>query len=79
MNAVNHAKNTNYRLIRQLNRSEYMNLFNKFHSMLVYSLTSDTKCGQCLCFNYKILGVPDTILCNPPGGAVCSGWNIGSR
>ena len=52
---------------------EYMNLFNKSHSMLVYSLTSATKYGLCLCFNYKILGVPDTVLCNSPGGAVCSG------
>jgi hypothetical protein len=52
------------------NRSEYMNLFNKSHLMIVYSLTSDTKYGLCLCFNYKILGVPDIILCNPPSGAV---------
>jgi hypothetical protein len=68
--SADHTQNADNRSTYLQRHSEHLNLFKKSDSMPVYSLTWDTKYGQWLCFNYKMLGAPDAVWCNPPGGAV---------
>jgi len=73
MNVFNFKQNADRGSIYWSSFHEYMNLFNKTHKMMDYALTLDTKYGQWLRLNYKILGLLDTVICNPPGGAVNTG------